>query len=228
MQKKHLLSSAIRDISNILQNSQFYLVNSPTIDIKENCFDKLLMNDHICLSTKDTFFITKTNDKDYVLRPHCSNFQNIVFKKNKNEIKNKIKLKESIYFYTIGKVFRKDKSSKHSYFFHQFDGLIFKNQNNIFELIKIILKIIFKYLEYHPKYLIRESYFPFTYPSYEIDIWHNNQWIEILGCGITHTQILKNFQCLEFINKTFAFGVGIERLVMIKHNINNIHKLQTM
>ena len=63
--------------------------------------------------------------------------------------------------------------------------------------------------------------------SYEVDIKHKDNWLEILGCGITHKKILHNFKLDKITEKVFAFGVGVERLVMIKNNIDNIHQLRT-
>ena len=225
MKNSHVLQKSIRKLYNILNNYGFKHVYSPVIDSKKNCFDNLLMTDHFCVSEKETFFLYK--DSRFVLRPHSSNFQNIVFSEYKEYIFNHLEKNSQAKFFTIGKVFRKDKSSRHSYFFHQFDGLVIANSLDVLDQIENLLTIIFSYLENQKEYLIRESYFPFTEPSYEVDIKHKDNWLEILGCGITHKKILHNFKLDKITEKVFAFGVGVERLVMIKNNIDNIHQLRT-
>ena len=225
----NLIKKSLRNIKEILFQNKFLILNSPVMDTKENCFDFLLMKNHMCVSSKDTFFVSKTTEQNpYVLRPHCSNFQVIVFESKKEEVQECFNAKNRYAKYaSIGKVFRKDQSSRHSYFFHQFDGLIVYNEKSVFEHIEDLMEIIFQFLGFKTKYLIRESYFPFTYALYEVDIWHDESWIEVLGCGFTNSEILDNCKYQNYQNKVFAFGCGIERLIMIKHKINNIHNLRT-
>ena len=217
----NIIKQSIRDIKSILEKRSFSFVQSETIDLKKNCFDNLLMNNHSCISEKETFFI----NKDYILRPHTTNFQSQIFKMQYNEIVQTLRNNIPLRIYTCGSVFRKDSSSMHSYVFHQFDILMFENKDFRY-FISIILNIIFSFLSYRPKYLIRESYFPFTYPSWEIDIMYNNQWVEILGCGLTHKKILYQYNLQTAIGSVFALGLGLERLVMIKNNISNINYLR--
>ena len=217
---RNLIKQTLYLINKILLERKYLFIQTPILDYRVNCFDNLLLRDHLCISEKETFFIRK----NMILRPHSSNMQSVLFNKDESFIINNKK------FYNIGPVFRKDKkSSRHNYFFHQFDGIILdKSKQHIKYQVEEILSIIFTYFGFRTDYLIRESYFPFTYPSYEIDIKHNNQWLEILGCGFTRSKILENYNLNKFKNKIFAFGIGIERLIMIKYNIDNIHTLKNI
>lgn len=188
------------------------------ISIKNN-FHFLKMKDHLSINKNETFFL----DSNFVLRTHTTGFQYKIFTElntNKN-----INQKNIYGYYTLGKVYRKDDSSRHNYCFHQIDGLIFLNNLNadIFYFLEYLKEKINKILGRTLKYRIRCSYFPFTKPSYEIDLYDStkNIYMEILGCGFTHHDISS-----PYTNSTvFAFGMGIERLALIKYKYDNIKKL---
>ncbi|AOP70217.1 Phenylalanine--tRNA ligase alpha subunit [bacterium AB1] len=192
--------------------SDFYYCECPIIDKIDNVFYFLLMTTHNSINPKETFYL----NNDYVLRTHTSSLQkNMINKMIHNNIRKT---------FTGGVVFRKDDSSRHSYFFHQIDGLFYVD--NVHEGIKTLMSKISKIFNKKIKYEIREAYFPFTYPSYEIYLYDecSNTYIEILGCGMMHSKIFQNIN--EKPKKIFAFGLGVERLAMIKYNINNIKKLK--
>lgn len=175
-------------------------------------------NSHVSLSIKDTFIL----DNKYILRTHTTSFQKMVFEKYKIQINSGIILNTLNY----GVVFRKDDSSKHSYFFHQIDGLMCNYSSSINEYLMLLVKAIRYVINLNDDFNIRvrSSYFPFTDPSFEIDIILDNEYVEVLGCGFVKQSILD--KCNISKKNIFAFGIGIERIASINFNIPNIKKLR--
>ena len=200
-------------------------VKSNIIVARYDNFDFLRMKDHNSTSTKDTFMLTKHNEKQLVMRTHSTAFQRHVFEQHGDRIKHAVGVRRNIGFFTYGKVFRKDDSSMHSYCFHQCDILMYNCEyKSIYEYIEYTMSIISHLCNTTLQYRIRESYFPFTLPSYEIDIMYNNKYIEILGCGFEHKAILQHFSIVD--TNIFALGVGIERLASLIFNVHNIKTLR--
>lgn len=196
----------VHNISNIITNysDNFYFLECDS--------------SHVALSIKDTFILS---DK-YILRTHTTSFQKTVFEKYRDEINSGVVLNALNY----GVVFRKDDSSRHSYFFHQIDGVMCNYSDNINEYLKLLVKAIRYVMDLNKNFNIRvrSSYFPFTDPSFEIDIVLDNEFIEILGCGLVRQSILD--KCSIHKKNIFAFGIGIERIASINFNIQNIKKLR--
>lgn len=177
----------------------------PFVSVEDN-FDKLLIpQNHPARSKSDTYYI---NEK-MVLRTQTSAHQND-------------HLTEGLdCFLVTGDVYRKDEIDRCHYpVFHQMEGVI-KVSDNVepkYELMNILNGLV-KHLFPGCKYRINGDYFPFTNPSFEYEVKYNNKWLEILGCGVTQQEIVKNCgQQGQYI----AFGLGIERLAMILFNIPDI------
>ncbi|BCL65666.1 phenylalanyl-tRNA synthetase subunit alpha [uncultured bacterium] len=217
--RQHPVYRTIDSFLNFFSKYNFIHHLSNIITTYEDNFYFLECDDnHIALSNKDTFLL-KDN---YILRTHTTSFQKSVLNKYKLSINNNVNLNALNY----GVVFRKDDSSKHSYFFHQIDGIMCNYSDNINDYIIFLITSI-KYVLFNHKNIqvrIRSSYFPFTYPSFEIDIIINNEIIEILGCGFIKQSILN--KCSINKKNIFAFGLGIERIASINFNIPNIKKLR--
>lgn len=177
------------------------------VDI-ENNFDLLLIpKTHPSRSKSDTYYI----DDMHVLRTQTSAHQNELLAKGYEQ------------FLVCGDVYRKDEIDRFHYpVFHQMEGVCLCDDPE--EELKKTLVGLVNYLFPGKEYRINSDYFPFTDPSFEIEVYHNDKWIEILGCGVIHKDILKHHD----ISKTgWAFGIGLERLCMVLYNIPDIRLFWT-
>ena len=160
---------------------------------------------------QDTFFI----DKNTVLRTHTSNVQIHLMENNDPPLR----------VIVPGRVYRNEAISYKSYcLFHQVEGL-YVNKNVSFGQLKGCLEYFVKKMFGEKcKMRWRPSYFPFTEPSAEVDIWDNqrNQWMEILGCGMVDPEVFNNVGYDTNNLHGYAFGMGVERIAMLKHGIDDI------
>ncbi|BBA85124.1 phenylalanine--tRNA ligase subunit alpha [Candidatus Nardonella dryophthoridicola] len=213
----HPINIIIKKIKYFFYKKNYILFNTNEIENYIYNFDLLnIPIDHISRNKNNTFWI----NKNYLLRTHTSNSQIRYLNINKN---NNIPIK----IFSYGKVYRNDNKDKtHLQMFHQLDVFNINKDINIKNLMETIYEFIYYIFNKKMKLKIRNSYFPFTEPSFEIDIFFNNKWIELLGCGLIHSNIIKN---TNLKNKKeiggFAFGVGIERLLMIKYNIKDVKNI---
>eukprot|EP00596_Hydrurales_sp_CCMP1899_P005660 CAMPEP_0119042516 /NCGR_PEP_ID=MMETSP1177-20130426/15685_1 /TAXON_ID=2985 /ORGANISM="Ochromonas sp, Strain CCMP1899" /LENGTH=406 /DNA_ID=CAMNT_0007009381 /DNA_START=117 /DNA_END=1337 /DNA_ORIENTATION=- len=197
---------------------------SPLVNTK-NCFDDLRVGpDHPSRRQSDTYYVTDTE----VLRTHTSAHQNTLISKG---IKS---------FVCTGDVFRRDEiDSSHYPVFHQMEGVrIFDNTElpagatkeeakvAIAEDLKEVLTGLAKHLFGEVEIRWREDYFPFTEPSFELDIFFNGDWMEVLGCGVIHDEVMANAgQPADRYG--WAFGLGLERLAMVLFSIPDIRLFWT-
>jgi len=178
----------------------------PIVDTNNN-FDLLLIPpDHPARRKSDTFYVNQNT----VLRTHTSAHQNQLIEKG-------------IYnFLVTGDVYRKDEiDSCHYPIFHQMEGvgLVPEGADPQEELLKILQGLV-AHLFPNCESRVNDDYFPFTEPSFEIEVKYQDKWLEILGCGVVHPQILAHHQLSE--QKLWAFGLGLERLCMILYSIPDI------
>jgi phenylalanyl-tRNA synthetase alpha chain len=158
----------------------------------------------------DTFYI---NEKSNVLRTHTSPVQ----------IRGMLEKKPPLAFISGGKVYRKDDDSTHLPMFHQVEGIYVDEEVSFSNLKNLIFKIVHFLFGEEIEIRFRPSYFPFTEPSAEVDILsEDGKWLEILGCGIVNPTVLEN--CGIDSNKFsgLAFGLGIERIAMLKYDVKDI------
>ncbi|MBI4993880.1 hypothetical protein HZC33_02925 [Candidatus Wolfebacteria bacterium] len=200
----------------------FDIVEVPEIVSVKNNFD--LLNapaDHPSRKETDTYYASK----DYVLRTQTTVMW--PFSLEKEEIKNKLEKKGEIGLLCYGKVFRKDEIDRNHFpIFHQIDGLyICKKEKKIIGLANLqeILKAITKAV-YGDSIIYRflEDTFPFTDPSTQIELQIGDKWLEIVGAGVVHTQVLSNLGIDPSVYNGWAFGFGLERIAMAKMNIPDI------
>ncbi|MCV2528461.1 MAG: phenylalanine--tRNA ligase subunit alpha [Candidatus Lightella neohaematopini] len=205
----HPITSAITDINYFFHKLNF--INIPGLEIEDNYhnFDALnIPINHPSRNPQDTFWL----NKKILLRTQTSSIQ-IRYMKHK---------KPPVRIISFGKVYRKDYNTTHTPMFHQMEGLVIDYNINLLHLRNIIYEFLKFFFSEKKIVRFRMSYFPFTEPSMEIDIMNNNNWLEIIGCGMVHPKVLKNLNINTKIFSGFAFGLGIERLVMIRYNINDI------
>lgn len=182
---------------------------SPVVTIEDN-FDKLLIpKDHPARSKADTYYVNENE----VLRTHTSAHQNILLAKGCTS------------FIVIGDVYRKDEIDSHHYpVFHQMELLTFVDDDAdpVIELKNLLSEFI-QYLFPTCEYRFNSDYFPFTDPSFEVEVKYFDKWMEILGCGVVQPKILENNGFVG--KKAIAAGFGIDRLVMIFFEIPDIRYL---
>ena len=124
-----------------------------------------------------------------------------------------------------GKVYRKDDDSTHLPMFHQIEGIFIDKDVNFAHLKDLIYEIINFLFGKEVEIRFRPSYFPFTEPSAEVDILSDDgKWLEILGCGIVNPIVLENCKVNSDKYQGFAFGLGIERIAMIKYGVKDIRE----
>ena len=126
-------------------------------------------------------------------------------------------------FISGGKVYRKDDDATHLPMFHQVEGMYVDENVNFANLKDIIFKIIRTIFGEATQIRFRPSYFPFTEPSAEVDILsEDGKWLEILGCGVVNPIVLENCKINSDKYSGYAFGLGIERIAMLKFGVNDI------
>ena len=221
----HPVITTLRYISDIFISMGFKIEEGPEVELEEYNFDMLnIPEDHPAREMQDTFFINK---KGYVLRTHTSPVQ----------IRAMLKQKPPLAVIAPGKVYRKDLDPTHSPMFHQIEGLVV-DENITFRDLKGILKIFLESVfGKNIPIRFRPSYFPFTEPSAEVDIGctvckgkgcrvcKNTGWLEILGCGMVDPNVFKAVGIDTEKYTGFAFGLGIERITMLKYQIPDIRLL---
>ena len=206
---RHPISITINTITKILNNCGFTSVSGPEIEDEFYNFEALnIPASHPARDMHDTFYVTDNK----LLRTHTSSVQIHTMLANKPPLR----------IMTPGKVYRCDSDPTHSPMFHQIEGLCIDKDINFCQLKGLLINFIEQFFGKKMEIRFRPSYFPFTEPSAEIDIKFNNQWLEVLGCGIVHPNVLKNVKINHKQYSGFAFGLGIERLAMLKYGITDL------
>ena len=208
----HPLQQTMNDIKSIFMNVGFSIAYGPEVDDDFHNFGALnFPPEHPARDMQDTFFI----DSDTMLRTHTSNVQ-IHLMENQNP---------PLRYIVPGRVYRNEAISFKSYcLFHQVEG-IYVDKNVSFADHKGILEYFVKRMfGEKTKMRFRPSFFPFTEPSAEVDIWSEKrgQWLEILGSGMVDPEVFKSVDIDPEIWHGFAFGRGIERICMLKYGIDDI------
>ena len=202
----------VRDfLINLLQDYGFTWVDGPEIESEEFNFDMLnIKKTHPARQMHDTFYV---NNKTKVLRTHTSPVQ----------IRSMLNSKPPLAITSAGKVYRKDDDATHLPMFHQVEGIYIDEQVTFSQLKDLIHKIIYAIFGQEIQIRFRPSYFPFTEPSAEVDILsENGKWLEVLGCGIVNPVVLENCNIDSNKYSGLAFGLGVERIAMLKYGVNDI------
>tara|TARA_B100001778_G_C18526219_1_gene601289 strand:- start:434 stop:1162 length:729 start_codon:yes stop_codon:yes gene_type:complete len=209
----HPINNMKDSIMDLLISFGFEAVEGPEIESETFNFDMLNIKEtHPARQMHDTFYVDNRNN---VLRTHTSPVQ----------VRGMIERDPPIAIASAGKVYRKDDDSTHLPMFHQIEGIYVDNDVNFAQLKDLIFKIIHSLFGSEVDLRFRPSYFPFTEPSAEVDILsEDGKWLEILGCGIINPIVLKNCDIDSHKFSGFAFGLGIERISMLKHGINDIRE----
>ncbi len=208
----HPLRIIRNKIIKIFRDIGFTIESGP--EIEDDWYNFTALNfpkNHPAREMQDTFFISKNPDK--VLRTHTSNVQIRLMEKQKPPIRVVIP----------GRVYRNETVSAKSHcFFHQVEGLYVDKDVSFKNLKETLYYFAKEMFGKETKVRFRPSYFPFTEPSAEMDISWKNGWLEILGSGLVDPNVLKNCNIDPEKYSGFAFGMGIERIAMIKYGINDL------
>ena len=198
---------------NLLAKKGFREVEGPEVETEEFNFDMLnIKKSHPARQMHDTFYLEKKNN---VLRTHTSPVQ----------IRKMLDTEPPMAFSSAGKVYRKDDDSTHLPMFHQVEGIYVDEAVTFANLKDLIHQILYDLFGKNIEIRFRPSYFPFTEPSAEVDILsENGKWLEILGCGIINPIVLENCSIDSTKYSGLAFGLGVERIAMLKYGITDIRE----
>jgi len=206
----HPITATLMEIENIFLSAGFMIKDGPEIENEYYNFSALnIPENHPARAMHDTFYV----GSDLLLRTHTSPVQ----------IRSMEKEGVPIKVIAPGKVYRRDSDLTHIPMFHQVEGLVIDQGINFTHLKGILHEFINCFFEKELELRFRPSYFPFTEPSAEVDILsEDGKWLEILGCGMVHPKVLENLDLDSEIYTGYAFGMGVERLVMLKYDIKDI------
>ncbi|AAM67689.1 phenylalanine--tRNA ligase subunit alpha [Buchnera aphidicola] len=206
----HPINHTITYIKNFFSKLGFESISGFEIEDEYHNFDALnIPKDHPARNIHDTFWF----DENRLLRTQTSSMQIRIMKKEKPPIR----------LIFPGKVYRNDYDSTHTPMFHQVEGLIVEKNINFSNLKWIIYNFLRNFFHKDIAIRFRPSYFPFTTPSAEVDVVTNNgKLLEVLGCGMVHPSVLKNVNIDSNFYSACAFGIGIERITMLRYGISDL------
>lgn len=222
-QKGHLhpITSVIREMCAIFDRMGFSVAQGPELENEFHNFDALnIPADHPARDMQDTFWIkTKPGEEKKVLRTHTSSVQ-IRFMESIAKNPHAFKI------IVPGKVYRNEATdSTHEAQFYQLEGLYVNHEVSMAELKGTLERFFKEFLGPDAKIRFRSSYFSFVEPGVEVDVWYKGKWLEMLGAGIVHPAVITAAGLDPKIWKGFAFGMGVDRLVMLRYGVDDIRHL---
>ncbi len=224
--KIHPLSQAMYEIIAIFENMGFTLAEGPNIEDDYHNFTALnIPPEHPARQEHDTFYFPKQKDgNQLLLRTHTSPVQ----------IRTMAKTKPPIRIITPGRTYRSDYDATHTPNFHQVEGLLIDQDINMGHLKGCLIEFCKQFFEVEDLPVrFRPAFFPFTEPSAEMEIGCSragnslkigagDDWLEVLGCGMVHPNVLINCNVDPSTNQGFAFGIGVERMAILKYGIPDL------
>lgn len=215
----HPITQCMEELIQVFAKFGFSIEDGPSIENDFHNFTALnFEDDHPARQMHDTFYLKgQENNKPMLLRTHTSTVQIRAMKNGKPPFR----------FIAPGRTYRSDSDMTHTPMFHQIEGLVIDKDINMGHLKYVITEFIRCFFENSNIELrFRPSFFPFTEPSAEVDIRmsKNNRWLEVLGCGMVHPNVLKNVGIDSSQYQGFALGLGVERFAMLKYNIKDLRQ----
>lgn len=205
----HPVSKTINDICNFFEKMGFNIEAGPEAEVDYYNFEALnVPDDHPAKDMHDTFYLNNSG----LLRTHTSPVQ--IRTMEKSEAPHRI--------ICPGKVYRKDSDLTHTPMFHQIEGLVVEEGASFSQLKGLLNDFLEDFFGEAVELRFRPSYFPFTEPSAEADIRWNKNWLEVLGCGMVHPNVLEGVGVDTNKYTGFAFGLGVERMAMLKYDIPDL------
>lgn len=211
----HPVTLTLRRVEELFHSIGFSVADGPEIETDFYNFTALNIPDnHPARAMHDTFYVDSVNDSmEYVLRTHTSPVQVHYMENNTPPLK----------IIAPGRVYRVDSDATHSPMFHQVEGLWVDEQISFANLKGVVQDFLQKFFERDDLTVrFRPSFFPFTEPSAEMDMSWNGGWLEIGGCGMVHPEVLKHVNIDSTQYRGFAFGLGVERLAMLRYGVNDL------
>jgi len=207
---RHPVARAMARIEKIFCNAGFGVRTGPEIEDDFHNFTALnFPENHPARAEHDTFFLAGGN----LLRTHTSPVQ----------IRSMVKEGAPIRIIAPGRVYRCDSDQTHTPMFHQVEGLVVDRGISLANLKAVLHQFVQSYFERSAELRFRASYFPFTEPSAEVDIlWEKGKWLEILGCGMVHPNVLEAAGVDSETFTGYAFGMGVERLAMLRYGVSDL------
>ena len=206
----HPVTRTIERIERLFGEMGFKVACGPEIEDGFHNFDALnIPAHHPARTDHDTFYF----NPDLMLRTHTSGVQ----------IRTMEHQQPPIRIIAPGRVYRNDYDMTHTPMFHQVEGLLVDEHASFTELKGILHDFLRNYFEEDLTIRFRPSYFPFTEPSAEVDVMgKNGKWLEVLGCGMVHPNVLRSVGIDPEKYSGFAFGMGVERLTMLRYGVNDL------
>ncbi len=239
MGRLHAVTRVREELLGIFASMGFEVADGPEIDFHENCFDKLgFPPDHPATDMQDTFFVSRSATdprKSTLLRTHTSTIQ----------VREMSRRKPPLAIVAPGTVYRRDDDATHSPMFHQIEGFLVDEDVSFADLKGVLTVFAQRLFHEEAKVRFRPSYFPFVEPGGEVDIscsicraWERDAartaacrvckgtgFLEILGCGMIHPVVFENVGYDPERVSGFAFGMGLDRIAMLKYDVPNIKLL---
>jgi phenylalanyl-tRNA synthetase alpha chain len=205
----HPVTRILCRLQTLFSSMGFEVVEGPEIEDDYHNFEALnIPSDHPARAMHDTFYF----NNGLLLRTHTSPSQIRIMEKRR----------PPLHIIAPGRVFRCDSDQTHTPMFHQLEGLVI-DEGVTFANLKGLLQDFFSaFFERDVALRFRPSYFPFTAPSAEVDIQYGTGWLEILGCGMVHPNVLQNVGIDSEKYTGFAFGMGVDRLAMLRYGVNDL------
>jgi len=205
----HPITTTIDTISTFFQSLGFEIESGPEAETDYYNFEALnVPSDHPAKDMHDTFYLNGGN----LLRTHTSPVQ----------IRTMENKEPPLRVICPGRVYRKDSDLTHTPMFHQIEGLVLEEGASFSQLKGLLNDFLTDFFGQEMELRFRPSYFPFTEPSAEVDIRWKKGWLEVLGCGMVHPNVLKMAGIDSKKYTGFAFGLGAERMAMLKYDIPDL------
>lgn len=207
----HPVTRTLERVTSLFQSMGFDVADGPEIETDYYNFSALNQpEDHPARSMHDTFYLA---DEKQLLRTHTSPIQIRYMEEHRPPIR----------VISPGRVYRVDSDATHSPMFHQLEGLWIDESATFSDLKGVVREFLRRFFELDTlEVRFRPSYFPFTEPSAEIDMTFKDGWLEIGGCGMVHPQVLRNVNIDPETHQGFAFGMGLDRLAMLRYGVNDL------
>ena len=224
--KKHIVSQIIEEVAKIHESMGFTSVSSPEIESEYYNYGGLnYPEDHPARDMQDTYYIAK----DVLLRSHTTSFQQRIMEAYEPPLR----------VVNIGKCYRNETISSRSHvLFHQFDGLYIDKNVTFADLIATMKDLYSRFFNEDVKIRVRNSYFPFVEPGMEVDVFctsckgsgcrlcKQTGWLEVCGAGMVHPEVIKAGGLDPDVYSGYAWGGGIERLILLRHHVSDIRLFQ--
>ncbi|MDJ0521923.1 MAG: phenylalanine--tRNA ligase subunit alpha [Planctomycetota bacterium] len=211
----HPITALVRDMEEVFLSMGFETLDGPWVEDDHHNFGALnIPPDHPARDMQDTYWLTDGN----LLRTHTSPVQVRAMETRKPPIRA----------VCLGRIFRNEElDATHENTFHQCEGFFVDRDVSVGHMIYVLESLLHEIIGKDAKVRLRPSYFPFVEPGFEMDVTFRGDWMELLGCGMVHPYVLEAGGIDPNEYSGFAFGMGIDRLVMVRHGIEDIRHLMS-